>query len=193
MRSYPIQDLLITTLLFNLLEQNGVTKTKLYLSTVGWKVNVTRRLDDKMDYSLKEMNDTMTKAEVLRDWVMVSRWNLSVMKSMTEQKDNQNSNLQSIFSLGHQWCWSSKATCLTYAQIINPAWSELTLVDFSFDEFQYYPLIISLGRCDGSCNTIEDQSSHNYKKRTCHFLWLWLVEYVFSIKQKMQIWTYSLW
>ena len=109
----------MTTLSFNHLEQNGFTKSKLYLSTIGWKVNVTRRLNDKkgyglkktneMDYGLKKINETMTKAEVMRGWVMMPWWNLSVMKSITEQRDDQNPNLQSIFSLGHQWCWLSKA------------------------------------------------------------------------------------
>ena len=41
---------------------------------------------NKMDYGLKEMNDTMTKAEVMWGWVM-SWWNSSVMKSITEQRD----------------------------------------------------------------------------------------------------------
>ena len=31
-----------------------------------------------------------------------------------------------------------------------------TLIDFNFDEFHYYPFIISINRCDGSCNTVED-------------------------------------
>ena len=44
--------------------QNDFTKSELYLSRIAWKVNVTRRLNDKMDYGLKEMNDTMKKAEV---------------------------------------------------------------------------------------------------------------------------------
>ena len=30
------------------------------------------------------------------------RWNLGVMKSIAEQRDDQNPNLQSIFSVGHQ-------------------------------------------------------------------------------------------
>ena len=42
---------------------------------------------NKMDCGLKKMNDTMTKAEVIWGWVMMSRWNLSVMKSITEQRD----------------------------------------------------------------------------------------------------------
>ena len=106
---------------------------KYNLRTIGWKLNMTRRLTDKMDYGLKEMNemdyglkknnkmdyglkeinDTMTKAEVMLGWVLMSWWNLSVMKSITEQWDDQNPNLQSIFSLGHQWCWSSRTICLT--------------------------------------------------------------------------------
>ena len=81
-----------------------------------------RRLNDKMDYSLtdmnemdhglkemnemdhglKEINDTMTKADEMRGLAMKSGWNLSVMKSITEQRDDQNPNLQSIFSLGYQ-------------------------------------------------------------------------------------------
>ena len=50
-------------------------KIKTFLSTIGWSVNVTRRLNDKMDYGLKEMNemdyglkemnDAMRKAEVM--------------------------------------------------------------------------------------------------------------------------------
>ena len=31
--------------------------TKIYWSTIGWKVNMTRRLNDKEDYGLKEMNE----------------------------------------------------------------------------------------------------------------------------------------
>ena len=27
---------------------------------------------------------------------------------------------------------------------------------FELDELHYYPFIISLDRCDGSCNTVED-------------------------------------
>ena len=70
---------------FNGLKQNNFTKSKLYLSTIGWKTNVTRRLNGKMDYGLKkmneidyglkemnkmgcglkEMNDAKTKAEVM--------------------------------------------------------------------------------------------------------------------------------
>ena len=74
---------------------------------------------NEMDYDLKEMNDTMTKAEVMWGWVMMSWWNLSVIKSITEQRDDQNPNLQSIFSLAHQWYWSSKAICLTLAPTLN--------------------------------------------------------------------------
>ena len=47
------------------------------------------------------MNDTMTKAEAMRGWKMMSWWNLSVMKSMAKQRDDQNPNLQSVFFLGH--------------------------------------------------------------------------------------------
>ena len=43
---------------------------------------------NEMSYGLKEMNDTMTKVEVMRGWVMMSWWNLRVMKSMTEQRDD---------------------------------------------------------------------------------------------------------
>ena len=31
--------------------------TKIYWSTIGWKVNMTRRLNDKEDYGLKKMNE----------------------------------------------------------------------------------------------------------------------------------------
>ena len=31
-----------------------------------------------------------------------------------------------------------------------------TLTELDFDELHYYPFIISLGRCDGSCNTVEN-------------------------------------
>ena len=68
---------------------------------------------NEMEYALKEMNDTMTKAEVIWSWVMMSWWNLSVMRSITEQRDDQNPNLQSIFSLWHQLCWSSMAVYFT--------------------------------------------------------------------------------
>ena len=33
-----------------------------------------------------------------------------------------------------------------------------TLIDFNLDELYYYSFIISLDRCDGNCNTIEDTS-----------------------------------
>ena len=49
----------------------------------------------------------------------------------------------------------------------------LTLIDFNFDELHYYSFIISLGRCDGSCNTIEDPFDLSHKKRNFRFLWLW--------------------
>ena len=44
---------------------------------------------DEMDYGLKETNDNMTKAEVMWGWVIMSWSNLSVMKSITEQRDNK--------------------------------------------------------------------------------------------------------
>ena len=56
---------------------------------------------NEMDYDFKETNDTMTKAEVMWGWLIMWWWNLSVMKSITEQRDDQNPNLKSIFSLGH--------------------------------------------------------------------------------------------
>ena len=56
------------------------------------------------------MNENMTKTEVMLIDDVMTWWNL---KLITEQRDDQSSNLQLIFSLGHQWCWSSKAICLT--------------------------------------------------------------------------------
>ena len=44
---------------------------------------------NEMDYGLKETNDNMTKAEVMWGWVIMSWLNLSVMKSITEQRDNK--------------------------------------------------------------------------------------------------------
>ena len=44
---------------------------------------------NEMDYGLKETNDNMTKAEVMWRWVIMSWPNLSVMKSITEQRDNK--------------------------------------------------------------------------------------------------------
>ena len=124
-----MQNLLITKLSFNRLEENDVTKSRLYLSTIGWKMNVTRRLNDKKDYSLKKMNeidyglketnDTVTKAEVMWEWVMMSWWNMIVMKTITEQRDDRNPNLKSIFYFRHQWCWSSKAICLILAPTLS--------------------------------------------------------------------------
>ena len=32
------------------------------------------------------------------------------------------------------------------------------LVDLSIDELHYYPFVISMNRCDDSCNTVEDPS-----------------------------------
>ena len=43
---------------------------------------------------------------------MMSWWNL---KLIAEHRDDKNPNLQSIFSLGHQWCWPSQFICLTKA------------------------------------------------------------------------------
>ena len=44
---------------------------------------------NEMDYGLKETNDNMTKAEMMWGWVIMSWSNLSVMKSITEQRDNK--------------------------------------------------------------------------------------------------------
>lgn len=33
-----------------------------------------------------------------------------------------------------------------------------TFIDMNPDEFYYYPFIISLDRCDGSCKAVEDPS-----------------------------------
>ena len=49
-----------------------------------------------------------------------------------------------------------------------------TFVDLNFDEFQYYPLIISMNMSDGSCNTIEYPFG----------------QYVFLMKRKTYIWKY---
>ena len=144
-----MQNLLLTKLSFNRLEENDFTKSRLYLSTIGWKMNVTRRLNDKkdhclkeinemdyglkemneMDYSLKKMNeidyglkepnDTVTKAEVMWEWVMMSWWNMIVMKTITEQRDDRNPNLKSIVYFRHQWCWSSKAICIILAPTLS--------------------------------------------------------------------------
>ena len=55
---------------------------------------------NKMDYGLKKLNNNnMAKAEVMWGWVMMScskmcsdmtgvKWSLSVMKSITEQRDD---------------------------------------------------------------------------------------------------------
>ena len=50
------QNFLITTLSLNRLEQNDFTKSKLLLSAIGREVNVTRKLNGKMEYGLKESN-----------------------------------------------------------------------------------------------------------------------------------------
>ena len=34
--------------------------------------------------------------------------------------------------------------------------ARLTLIELNLDELYYYSFIISMNRCDGSCNTIED-------------------------------------
>ena len=41
---------------------------------------------NRMDSGLKEMNDNMPKAEGMQGWVVMSWWNLIIMKSITEQK-----------------------------------------------------------------------------------------------------------
>ena len=38
----------------------------------------------------------------------------------------------------------------------QPCLDRPTITDLNPDELHYYPLIISLNRCDGSCNTVED-------------------------------------
>ena len=43
---------------------------------------------NKIDYGLKEINDNVTKAEVMWGWVMMSWWNMSVIKPITEQRDD---------------------------------------------------------------------------------------------------------
>ena len=82
------------------------------LKKINWMDYRLKEMNE-MDYGFKEMNYIMTKAYVMWGWVMMSWWNLSIAKSITEKRDDQNPNLQSIFSLGHQWCWSYKAICLT--------------------------------------------------------------------------------
>ena len=37
----------------------------------------------------------------------------------------------------------------------QPYMIRLTLLDLNFDEFHYYPFVISMNRSDGSCNTTE--------------------------------------
>ena len=103
-----MQNLLITTLSFNHLDLNNFTKSKHYLSTIGWKMNVTRRSNDKldygfkkmnemdyglkemneMDYGLKKMNNSLAKTKVMWVWMMMWWWDLSVMKSITEQRNH---------------------------------------------------------------------------------------------------------
>ena len=86
---------------------------------------VGRRLNE-MDYGLKkiEWQDGLwfEKNEWNYDWgrgklgwMIMSWWNL---KSMLEQRDDQNLTLQSIFYLGYQW-WLSKVICLTLASTLN--------------------------------------------------------------------------
>ena len=40
----------------------------------------------------------------------------------------------------------------------QPCMVKLTLTDLNPDELHYYQFIISMNRCDGSCNTAEDPS-----------------------------------
>ena len=35
-------------------------------------------------------------------------------------------------------------------------YSQTNVFDFNPDELYYYPFTVSLGRCDGNCNTVED-------------------------------------
>ena len=90
----------------------------IFLSTVGWKENRDKNFEwqnglwfegiMRWIMAWRKINETMTKQRWC--WLMMSWWNL---KLIAEQRDDQNPNLQSIFSVGHQWCWSSKAICLT--------------------------------------------------------------------------------
>ena len=85
--------------------------------TMVWRNN-------EMDYGLKEKWDGLwSEGKWMKlwqkqrwCWLMMSWWNL---KLITEERDDQNPNLQSIFSLGRQWCWSSKAICLTPANLLT--------------------------------------------------------------------------
>ena len=43
---------------------------------------------NEMDCGLKEINDNVTKAEVMWGWMMMSWRNFSVMKLVTEQRDD---------------------------------------------------------------------------------------------------------
>ena len=41
----------------------------------------------------------------------------------------------------------------------KPCLTRPTLFDLNSDELHYFPCIVSLDRCDGSCNTFDDLSS----------------------------------
>ena len=41
----------------------------------------------------------------------------------------------------------------------SPCLAKLTLTGLNSDEFHYYPFMVRLYRCDGSCNTLDDLSS----------------------------------
>ena len=38
----------------------------------------------------------------------------------------------------------------------QPCTVRMMLTDVNPNEIHYYPLMVSLGRCDGCCNTVED-------------------------------------
>ena len=80
--------------------------------------------NNEMDYGLKEKQDGLwfegkwmkLWQKQMWCWLMMSWWNFKII---TEQRYDQNPRLQLIFSLGHQWCWSFKAICLTHKKKTN--------------------------------------------------------------------------
>ena len=94
-----------------------------------------------------------------------------------------------LFIFALCYCTQSMSVILSCVHhlLISPVWCQqqcvfvsnqpcmvrLTLIDFNFDELHYYSFLISLDKCDKSCNAIEGPFGHTHQKRNFCFLWLW--------------------
>lgn len=70
-----------------------------------------------------------------------------------------------ILSFGRAWTAQNKKCTSLHSQ---PSIARPVIIDLNQDELCYYPFMVRVDRCGGSCNTHDDQE-----------------EYVFQMKQKI--------